>query len=140
MIRRPPRSTRTGTLFPYTALFRSQGGDDLVVQVDHVEADQQRQDEPDQDNGLENLQQIDKGVKQTAKHRASGLSRGIWNGRLDSRVLRRGARPRSVTGRWPPTNGYWMNVDGRSIRQLSSSSLAPGTTRSEEHTPETQSH
>src|SRR3546814_8445744 len=28
MIRRPPRSTRTDTLFPYTTLFRS-GGDDL---------------------------------------------------------------------------------------------------------------
>src|SRR3546814_9891417 len=27
MIRRPPRSTRTDTLFPYTALFRSTGGD-----------------------------------------------------------------------------------------------------------------
>src|SRR3546814_4906086 len=26
MIRRPPRSTRTDTLFPYTALFRSCGG------------------------------------------------------------------------------------------------------------------
>src|SRR3546814_11643088 len=27
MIRRPPRSTRTDTLFPYTTLFRSRGGD-----------------------------------------------------------------------------------------------------------------
>src|SRR3546814_19597485 len=26
MIRRPPRSTRTDTLFPYTTLFRSQAG------------------------------------------------------------------------------------------------------------------
>src|SRR3546814_16887355 len=40
MIRRPPRSTRTDTLFPYTTLFRSFGirgalrleaGDDLVI-------------------------------------------------------------------------------------------------------------
>src|SRR3546814_19006952 len=30
MIRRPPRSTRTDTLFPYTTLFRS----DLAVEVD----------------------------------------------------------------------------------------------------------
>src|SRR3546814_8476461 len=29
MIRRPPRSTRTDTLFPYTTLFRSQDGDTL---------------------------------------------------------------------------------------------------------------
>src|SRR3546814_1785579 len=28
MIRRPPRSTRTDTLFPYTTLFRSRDGDD----------------------------------------------------------------------------------------------------------------
>src|SRR3546814_3935314 len=27
MIRRPPRSTRTDTLFPYTTLFRSEAGD-----------------------------------------------------------------------------------------------------------------
>src|SRR3546814_12840231 len=34
MIRRPPRSTRTDTLFPYTTLFRSpsaSGGNDLMV-------------------------------------------------------------------------------------------------------------
>src|SRR3546814_7971426 len=33
MIRRPPRSTRTDTLFPYTTLFRSEErhGDDLAV-------------------------------------------------------------------------------------------------------------
>src|SRR3546814_12192578 len=30
MIRRPPRSTRTDTLFPYTTLFRSEGSDQLV--------------------------------------------------------------------------------------------------------------
>src|SRR3546814_10298284 len=34
MIRRPPRSTRTDTLFPYTTLFRSdrrvRGGDEVV--------------------------------------------------------------------------------------------------------------
>src|SRR3546814_6976299 len=31
MIRRPPRSTRTDTLFPYTTLFRSEG--DLTAQI-----------------------------------------------------------------------------------------------------------
>src|SRR3546814_14292836 len=33
MIRRPPRSTRTDTLFPYTTLFRSSGVLVLVVTV-----------------------------------------------------------------------------------------------------------
>src|SRR3546814_20440523 len=33
MIRRPPRTTRTDTLFPYSALFRSAVGDDADVQL-----------------------------------------------------------------------------------------------------------
>src|SRR3546814_3289528 len=33
MIRRPPRSTRTDTLFPYTTLFRSEGVDDRKVEI-----------------------------------------------------------------------------------------------------------
>src|SRR3546814_6414960 len=32
MIRRPPRSTRTDTLFPYTTLFRSEGDDEFFVE------------------------------------------------------------------------------------------------------------
>src|SRR3546814_20163786 len=50
MIRRPPRSTRTDTLFPYTTLFRSLpaaveraeqvlGGDDVVVEEHLVEVE-----------------------------------------------------------------------------------------------------
>src|SRR3546814_9577019 len=31
MIRRPPRSTRTDTLFPYTTLFRSHGREELAA-------------------------------------------------------------------------------------------------------------
>src|SRR3546814_4523423 len=31
MIRRPPRSTRTDTLFPYTTLFRSPSRDDFTM-------------------------------------------------------------------------------------------------------------
>src|SRR3546814_13205200 len=39
MIRRPPRSTRTDTLFPYTTLFRSfQGSEDRVVPPNQAEA------------------------------------------------------------------------------------------------------
>src|SRR3546814_17999369 len=33
MIRRPPRSTRTDTLFPYTTLFRSHWTDDYVCRT-----------------------------------------------------------------------------------------------------------
>src|SRR3546814_696065 len=40
MIRRPPRSTRTDTLFPYTTLFRSAAGaaDTVTVEVELLEA------------------------------------------------------------------------------------------------------
>src|SRR3546814_13561705 len=52
MIRRPPRSTRTDTLFPYTTLFRSQGSRPPLREVDNVlydcgqplQDDQQRAD------------------------------------------------------------------------------------------------
>src|SRR3546814_17731734 len=39
MIRRPPRSTRTATLFPYTTLFRSPAGHDRnsAAQIDRVD-------------------------------------------------------------------------------------------------------
>src|SRR3546814_7227650 len=36
MIRLPPRSTRTDTLFPYTTLFRSADRDDLAHHFDDV--------------------------------------------------------------------------------------------------------
>src|SRR3546814_13735394 len=37
MIRRPPRSTRTDTLFPYTTLFRSARNVELFVEVKGAE-------------------------------------------------------------------------------------------------------
>src|SRR3546814_2783304 len=38
MIRRPPRSTRTDTLFPYTTLFRSVVGDQRAVHAQDAAA------------------------------------------------------------------------------------------------------
>src|SRR3546814_19338263 len=40
MIRRPPRSTRTDTLFPYTTLFRSRDGEDDAAR--HIAFDRER--------------------------------------------------------------------------------------------------
>src|SRR3546814_8565054 len=46
MIRRPPRSTRTDTLFPYTTLFRSRNVQNLLHHVDlAADAVDERQDE-----------------------------------------------------------------------------------------------
>src|SRR3546814_9944984 len=42
MIRRPPRSTRTDTLFPYTTLFRSHGGADLAARSGAIGAKRTR--------------------------------------------------------------------------------------------------
>src|SRR3546814_9646669 len=39
MIRRPPRSTRTYTLFPYTPLFRSRDGMALIEHLELTEYD-----------------------------------------------------------------------------------------------------
>src|SRR3546814_11030341 len=37
IIRRPPRATRTDTLFPYTTCFRSARADDAHIALEHVE-------------------------------------------------------------------------------------------------------
>src|SRR3546814_14085258 len=37
-IRRPPRSTRTDTLFPYTTLFRSMGAEPIRLEARHRSA------------------------------------------------------------------------------------------------------
>src|SRR3546814_19318719 len=42
MIRRPPRSTRTDTLFPYTTLFRSKPADDGSITVCGADTERQR--------------------------------------------------------------------------------------------------
>src|SRR3546814_5299259 len=46
MIRRPPRSTRTDTLFPYTTLFRSQGAEDRQGADLPRDADRRRGGQP----------------------------------------------------------------------------------------------
>src|SRR3546814_4639260 len=47
MIRRPPRSTRTDTLFPYTTLFRSLEGEGVAAAQHEVHADQEAPGERD---------------------------------------------------------------------------------------------
>src|SRR3546814_5152054 len=52
MIRRPPRSTRTDTLFPYTTLFRSAGPrGDAHVRQDHRRQQDEREAEGGADGG-----------------------------------------------------------------------------------------
>src|SRR3546814_6625682 len=46
MTRRPPRSTRTDTLFPYTTLFRSDVQSGVVVEPVRASEHQRAQDDP----------------------------------------------------------------------------------------------
>src|SRR3546814_16795312 len=48
MIRRPPRSTRTDTLFPYTTLFRSHLALQQAVAADRADANADREDGEEQ--------------------------------------------------------------------------------------------
>src|SRR3546814_19005507 len=84
MIRRPPRSTRTDTLFPYTTLFRSacrhHGGDRMLVEKLRmsVAAEQHREVVAPGDHALE-LHSID----QEQGHRRLRLAE-----RLEKNVLK----------------------------------------------------
>src|SRR3546814_12492899 len=56
MIRRPPRSTRTDTLFPYTTLFRSRSGRDSMMIYEKArqhEHARHPEDDEDQMRGLD---------------------------------------------------------------------------------------
>src|SRR3546814_8085345 len=75
MIRRPPRSTRTDTLFPYTTLFRSP----LQLQLRAVEPCQRRD------------RHVAAAV-QRAVHRALGLDAGAGMRVVEHRAKRDGAR------------------------------------------------
>src|SRR3546814_5252254 len=81
MIRRPPRSTRTDTLFPYTTLFRSAGrhrddhgcrgevglGVDVEADGEHVVGPDDEADETDRHHGV--------GHAEIAEHRLARESR-----------------------------------------------------------------
>src|SRR3546814_9666312 len=60
MIRRPPRSTRTDTLFPYTTLFRSAPVIAHVLLVVHRH---------DHGAGAQEQQRLEEGVREQMEHR-----------------------------------------------------------------------
>src|SRR3546814_8125722 len=117
MRRRPPRSTRTDTIFPYTTLFRSEAG------------------------RLDLARFICARILRTARHHAhSSRSSGADHAWLKAQNLYGGAqRPcssRQVSRKsalWPAIP-FWRVYWG-----LSSLGLRPSLYRSEEHTSELQS-
>src|SRR3546814_3084160 len=66
MIRRPPRSTRTDTLFPYTTLFRSDPAR-AVLPVDRDDA------QPDRDRRAAAVRRIDGGGADRSEEHTSEL-------------------------------------------------------------------
>src|SRR3546814_8702870 len=63
MLRRPPRSTRTDTLFPYTTLFRSVHGLVGLAEVDHAALTQQQK-------LVEGVEHVRRRLVDRAQHRA----------------------------------------------------------------------
>src|SRR3546814_291524 len=60
MIRRPPRSTRTDTLFPYTTLFRSISVDEIVKRLspDDYEKDEKQRSVTLTEDGTEKMERM----------------------------------------------------------------------------------
>src|SRR3546814_6955322 len=109
MIRRPPRSTRTDTLFPYTTLFRSERLF-LYLPLEHSE----------------NLKDQEDCVR---------LMAGLQDG---GELLLYAERHRDIIarfGRFPHRNA----ILGRESSEAELTFLSPPNSRSEEHTPELQS-
>src|SRR3546814_3447088 len=76
MIRRPPRSTRTDTLFPYTTLFRSIESDRLQQQI---EAERRRNEE----NRVAQEALLDRSIGQVV----SAANAGALDQRIDTAAL-----------------------------------------------------
>src|SRR3546814_8334070 len=93
MIRRPPRSTRTDTLFPYTTLFRSE-----IVEKGHV--------------GVDEFGIVDGGaqpvvMKFVEQHGDRGALHLMLVERLDGGEARGGAGPRAGGGTAHSFNSGW---------------------------------
>src|SRR3546814_2216833 len=132
MLRRPPRSTRTATLFPYTTLFRSLrrliaaprgfcAGVDRAIRIVELALTQLMRPAPDDD------------VAEMTSYR-----RTLPGGTGTTAVRRvRQANWRTEHGGWVPSRAA-EGMSPRQLRAYAAISYATAT-RSEEHTSELQS-
>src|SRR3546814_17058575 len=120
MLRRPPRATRTDTLFPYTTLFRS-GAD-----VDHA-TDLEAAGHVDDDVGAEAVggdevvgtgdRSVDVALGREVHHRVAGLHRRLARRRIaavalnerEARIVIRSAQRRAGTWRFITCNS-WLTL------------------------------
>src|SRR3546814_17864607 len=81
MIRRPPRSTRTDTLFPYTTLFRSLFHIHIRRHVSRRQMDHGRSDLWRRDKGVSVDLEGDAGARTPlAQHRKAAIGRSVGTG------------------------------------------------------------
>src|SRR3546814_5262468 len=76
MIRRPPRSTRSGTPFPYTTLFRSRGTAGFL----HRRTERQRHGDSEHDLAVEHLDRVADRQDAQGDHRRGAAEGGQRDG------------------------------------------------------------
>src|SRR3546814_6602268 len=114
MIRRPPRSTRTDTLFPYTTLFRSCRANGIAAGIS---------DQRFSCRSHRAVELTDAGDRLAADSRSADQSRAAWRRALPGRQYRGAEFPENVSRLWRDP----------------AASDDSGLPRSEEHTSELQS-
>src|SRR3546814_5606262 len=133
MIRRPPRSTRTDTLFPYTTLFRSCTGHPARDRVEQVAVVGRWLDgASDQPRAPEQLERFDEVVMRVVPHGIPALPQA----RLGS-----GVELTQQLQRHPLTGAVGQATPGRVHESLAAGQRlrVRDEVRSEEHTSELQS-
>src|SRR3546814_10529124 len=118
MIRRPPRSTRTDTLFPYTTLFRSDCGNDLADGTGTVWTDSRPAGRrPDRHLRLVALDLLHQSADRPAR-----LVAGDTLHRRHARRSAGTARSRRLADHWqrPRAAGVGIRTDRKSTRLNSS--------------------
>src|SRR3546814_10506844 len=127
MIRRPPRSTRTDTLFPYTTLFRSSGISHSRI---NIEVDE-RGTVVTVIEGQAELDQAPASMLVSASEQLVVLPNGEhYKNALDPAAAER-------TAEW--TKNYDFNAPAPEKGMSTGAKTALGILRSEEHTSELQS-
>src|SRR3546814_11204770 len=115
MIRRPPRSTRTDTLFPYTTLFRSRRRGAAVA--DRVRCQTGQPDDPacEQGSGVsDRVSAVDVGPWRAAwLRRVSQRHLRLRDGRAQRRILSQGRRAERKSVVWRIEGSVRVSSGGR---------------------------
>src|SRR3546814_17423774 len=95
MIRRPPRSTRTYTLFPYTTLFRSLFQSMMIDRALRCRNRNMSNAAPELPDAVRH-----RGCSRNSRQRGPVRTVNIWSAEADSRQLHRNDQIAAVQGRF----------------------------------------